>query len=57
MSAYPPNNPISLQVFVFDASKIKLWNLRISVTYLDYPTNPGAFKDFSIDVKPGCQLD
>lgn len=39
-----------LSVYTEDAAKVFLYPLKIKMTLTDFPDNPGATKDFTVDV-------
>ena len=41
-----------LTVYTEDNFKVGVYDLRIKLSLEDYPSNPGSFKDFTIEILP-----
>ena len=49
------SDPRSISAFTTDPTKALTYTFRVKVFYTDYPDNPGAFKDFTIQVTDTCE--
>lgn len=50
-----PVNPKSVSVYTEDSVKVGSYPLRVKVVYDDHPENPGAQKDFSVEITDSCE--
>ena len=49
-------DPRQLDVYTEDSLKVRAYSLRIKVKLTDWPENPGATKDFTVEIADICEV-
>ena len=50
-------DPREIRAFTLDSANAATYSFRVKVFYIDYFQNPGATKDFTIDITDTCETN